>query len=393
MKIIHTSDWHLGSSWRGIDRTAELFGQVSQVCEIVQNTGADVLLVTGDVFERVGRDKLTQVTNRLADTLKPLIANGVHIVLVPGNHDLREHFSLLKTWLRLNPGSSDFVHVADGVKIFDINNVQFVCVPYPERELLEKWDEQRKIENVDKEERNRYLSNNLVEVVRHLDQNKIDAARPALFAAHLQIYGAKPASESEKELYYLDDICLSAGDLPTNVAYVALGHIHCRQQIAHSVPAWYSGNFDCFNVGEIADEKGVLLVEINGLSDASVEFVPLKTTEFVDLRICSSEVENKAAEYVDSRKIYGRVEIDCAAGVDAIAVRREASKLFGCCEIRLTGEAFKTSAVIALNDPHDRRQSVLDYLDERFANDADLPELKILAEQLIEEVSDAFAKN
>lgn len=393
MKIIHTSDWHLGSSWRTFDRTDELFGQVEQVCEIVREKRADVLLVAGDVFERVGRDKLNQVTKRLAEIIKPLVENGVHIILVPGNHDLREHFSLLKSYLELNTGSSELVHVAEGVEIFDIAGVQFVCLPYPERELLERFDEHRKVQNVGKEERNRFLSNNLVEIARFLDKEKIDAARPAVFVAHLQIDGVKPAAESEKELHYLDDICLSAGDLPTNVAYVALGHIHQQQKIEHSVPTYYSGSFDCMNVGEIQDKKSVLLVEINDTAGATVESVPLKTTQFVDLKICSSEIEEKASEFADCRALLGRVEIDCAAGVDPIATRREAANFFRRCEIKLTGEAFKKAAVNSLNNPHDRWQTILKYLDERFAGDADLPELKDLAKELIEEVSDAFAKN
>lgn len=393
MKIIHTSDWHLGSSWRTFDRTDELFGQVEQVCEIVREKRADVLLVAGDVFERVGRDKLNQVTKQLAEIIKPLVEGGVHIVLVPGNHDLREHFSVLKSYLELNTGSSELVHVAEGVEIFNIAGVQFVCLPYPEREILENFEKRRKVENLNKEERNRFLSNNLVEIVRHIDQNEIDPTRPAVFAAHLLIHGVKPSAESEKELHYLDDICLSAGDLPTNVSYVALGHIHCQQPIVHSVPAWYSGSFDCMNVGEIRDEKGVLLVEINGTTSATVESVPLKTTQFVDLKICSSEIEEKASEFADCRTLLGRVEIDCAAGVDPIATRREATNFFRRCEIKLTGEAFKKAAVNALNNPHDRQQTILEYLDERFAGDADLPELKDLAKELIEEVSNAFAKN
>ncbi len=383
----------MGSGWRTYDRTDELFGQVAQICQIVEQRGADVLLIAGDVFERVGRDKLTQVTKRLAESLKPLIERGVHVVLVPGNHDLREHFAVLKSFLELNTGNSEQVHIAEGIEIFDIKGVQFVCLPYPERELLENFDEKRKIENVGKEERNRFLSNNLVEIVRSIDKNEIDSARPAVFVAHLQIDGIKPSVESEKEFSYNDDISLSAGDLPTNVAYVALGHIHQQQKITHSVPARYSGSFDCMNVGEINDVKVVLLVEINGTANATVEPISLKTTEFVDLKICSSEIEDKAAEYANCGAIYGRVEIDCAAGVEPLAVRREANGFFRRCEIKLTGEAFKTASVNSLGNPHDRRQTIIEYLDERFAEDADLPELKDLAEKLIEEVSDAFAKN
>lgn len=391
MKIIHTADWHLGSNWRGHDRTDELFGQVEQICEIVRREKADVLLVAGDIFERVGRDKLHEVSVRLAGKIKSLVEIGVHVVLVPGNHDLRGHFAELKSYLQLNGGESERVHIAEKiVEIFDIAGVQFVCLPYPERELLEKWNAERAEQNLGKEERNRFLSNNLVEIVREINQEWIDPTQPAVFAAHLQIDGV---SIGEKELHYNDDLCLSRQDLPTNVAYIALGHIHQQQKIPHSVPTWYCGSFDCLNVGEIADEKGVLLVEINGTTDAKVREIPLAVTPFVDLKICASELEEKAQELADGKRIYGRVEIDCAADADTIVVRREARKIFPCCKITLVGEAFQTASVGTLSDPHDRHRTIVEYIDEKYKDDADLFELRRLAEELIEEVSDAFTKN
>ena len=83
MKIVHTSDWHLGGSWNGIDRTDELFAQVDCVCEIVREKQADVLLVVGDIFERVSRDRLHQNSKRLAEKMKSLLENSCHVVLVP----------------------------------------------------------------------------------------------------------------------------------------------------------------------------------------------------------------------------------------------------------------------------------------------------------------------
>lgn len=388
MKIIHTSDWHLGSNWRGHDRTDELFGQVEQICEIVRRESADVLLVVGDIFERVGRDKLHEVSVRLADKIKSLVESGVHVLLVPGNHDLRGHFAELKSYLQLNDSDTACVHIAEKFEIFDIKGIQFACAPYPERELLEKWNVEKAEQNLGKEERNRFLSNNLVEIVREIDQEWIDSTRPAIFATHLQIDGVLIR---EKELHYNEDLCLSRQDLPTNVAYIALGHIHQQEEILHN--AWYCGSFDCMNVGEIADEKGVLLVEIDGITDAEIKSIPLAVTPFVDLKIPASELEENVREFADAKKIYGRVEIDCAAEADTIVVRREARKLFPRCEIRLVGDAFKTASVGSLSDPHDRHRTVVEFIDEKYKDDADLLELRRLSEELIEEVSDAFAKN
>ena len=68
MKIIHTSDWHLGGSWNSIDRTEELFAQVDCVFKVVREQKADVLLVAGDIFEgtKKERDKLLKNSKTLS---------------------------------------------------------------------------------------------------------------------------------------------------------------------------------------------------------------------------------------------------------------------------------------------------------------------------------------
>jgi Icc-related predicted phosphoesterase len=53
MRILHTSDWHLGSRLYDFDRTEELFSQVERVCQIARDNNVDVLLVVGDIFERM----------------------------------------------------------------------------------------------------------------------------------------------------------------------------------------------------------------------------------------------------------------------------------------------------------------------------------------------------
>lgn len=394
MRIIHTADWHLGSFWKTHDRKEQLFGQVDRVCAIVREKNADVLLVAGDVFERLKRDRLLEITQELARRLKPIVANGCHVVLVPGNHDLREHFGVMKTFLELETGKSDRVHVAEGYDKFEIDGVQFVTVPYPDHKILEKFGGYKAAEKIGNEERNRSLSIALAEFFRRVNAD-VDAARPAVLITHIQIYGVKPSDESEKEFHYDDDICVAHELLPTNFSYIALGHIHQCQQIRHSVPTWYCGSFDRMNLGERKDKKSVLLVEINGTAKVAVEIVPIEATKFDDITVKSSELESFAESYPDRDRTFVKLTIECEAGDVWFSVLQKAREFFPLhSEIVPTGDIFAPVAINLTNNPAENPEAtVMEHLEQQFADDADLAELKDRARKILQETLNATTTN
>src|SRR6185369_17286232 len=107
MRILHTSDWHLGLRLSGCDRTDDLFSQVGRICQLAEENKCDVLLVAGDVFV----NRSPENTKRLADLLSPYVRRGLHIVLVRGNHDKPDHFQMMRALLAIE-GESERVHVA-----------------------------------------------------------------------------------------------------------------------------------------------------------------------------------------------------------------------------------------------------------------------------------------
>ncbi|MDQ3919188.1 MAG: exonuclease SbcCD subunit D, partial [Acidobacteriota bacterium] len=331
MRLLHTSDWHLGSSLRGHDRTDELFRQVERVCEIAERESVDVLLVAGDVFEfRKRVDPAHEVTKRLSQVLSPHIRRGLRVVLLPGNHDDREHFQMMRELLELEHGCCERVRVVVKADIFEMAGVQFAALPYPVREVLERYGEQPSGGAMGAAERNKRLSAILAELVRDMT-GLVKSDSPSVFATHINVEGV--TAESGKEIgTYDQDINLALKALPLNVSYIALGHIHQQQQIkSHPVPCFYSGSFDRMDFGERNEEKGVLLVDIPERGPARVTPLPLETTPFYDLHVNRAEFDALAETYAaDRERSFVRLTVERTAddGLDSLTIGSRAKKIF-----------------------------------------------------------------
>jgi exonuclease SbcD len=366
------------------DRTEELFGQAERVCRLAEERDTDVLLVAGDVFERRA---LPGLTKRLAGILAPLVRRGTHIVLVPGNHDDREHFRMMDALLTLEHGQSERVHVVQTRQILTIEGVQFAIVPYPVREILAS----HLPETAGTTPRNVALSTAYAEVVRAV-VGDLDPSLPAIFVAHVNVAGV--TTPSDHELTYDDDIRLGRADLPlaANLAYIALGHIHQPQEIPHPVPCRYSGSIDRLNLGERKDDKCVFLVDVPEAGLAIVESLPLETTPFYDLRLPAAELETLAG-YRDIERAFARVHVETRAGDDPTSLQRRVREICSrCLNVTFSGEGLaSTGSGSSLANSRDYARTALGHLREIYANDPDLPELERRANVLLREVSDALA--
>src|SRR4051794_41933351 len=85
MRLLHTSDWHLGRSLHGTDLLAEQEAVLGRLAEVVAAESVDLVVVAGDVYDRaVPSADATAVLDR---GLQRLTAAGAAVVLIPGNHD------------------------------------------------------------------------------------------------------------------------------------------------------------------------------------------------------------------------------------------------------------------------------------------------------------------
>ncbi|MGO1227688.1 MAG: exonuclease SbcCD subunit D [Brachybacterium sp.] len=272
MKILHTSDWHLGRTLHKVDLHEHQAVFLDWLVALVRAEQVDVVVIPGDVYDRavpaVSSVKLLDsALARLADT-------GATVVLTSGNHDSPERLGfgrgLMKAGVHLLtdvPGIEHPVSVED-----EHGEVLFFGLPYLE-------PDRARTELVGEGEPPLARSHEAVTRAALDRVHERAAAHPGariVVLAHTFVTGGE-ASDSERDLAVGGVDSVPAGVLG-GIDYLALGHLHGCQDLTRTVgaPAWYSGSPLAFSFSERHHHKSVLLVELgaprdNGRAAVSVE--------------------------------------------------------------------------------------------------------------------------
>jgi exonuclease SbcD len=264
MRLLHTSDWHIGRSLHGTDLLAEQESVLSGLAAVVAAESVDVVLVAGDVYDRaVPSADATGVLDRV---LMRLVEAGAAVVLTPGNHDSARRLGF-GAGLMARSG----VHVRAATSLLDEpvllsdahGDIALYGLPYLEPEVARHelgLAEARSHEAV---------------LTAAMDRVRADLfLRPgarSVVLAHAFVGGGMP-SDSER------DICVGGVDLVPaavfdGVDYVALGHLHRPQTLSDRVR--YSGSPLAYSFGEAGQDKQAWLVELDAEGLAGVRAVPL----------------------------------------------------------------------------------------------------------------------
>jgi DNA repair protein SbcD/Mre11 len=264
MRLLHTSDWHIGRSLHGTDLLAEQERVLGGLAEVVAAERVDAVLVAGDVYDRaVPSADATAVLDRVLTRLR---SAGAAVVLTPGNHDSARRLGFAAGLLAVSG-----VHVRSSTARLDEpvlltdehGDVAIYGVPYLEPEVARHelgLPEARGHEAVLRAAMERVRADLFL--------------RPgtrSVVLAHAFV-GGGVASESER------DICVGGVDLVPaavfdGVDYVALGHLHRPQSISPRVR--YSGSPLAYSFGEAGQDKQAWLVDLDAGGLADVRAVPL----------------------------------------------------------------------------------------------------------------------
>lgn len=255
MRVLHTSDWHLGRSFHRESLLAAQGVFVDHLIETVRAERVDVVVVSGDVYDRALPP--VDAVDLCNQALQRLVAEGVRTVLISGNHDSARR-------LGFGAGLIDAagVHLRtdaerSGEPVI-VDDVAFYGIPYLEPELVRgPWDLPERTHTA---------------AIEHaMSLVRADLAHRggrSVVLAHAFVTGGQ-ASDSERDISVggVAHVPVSAFD---GVDYVALGHLHGRQRMSETVR--YSGSPIAYSFSEAGQLKGSWLVEIGPDGRVGAEF-------------------------------------------------------------------------------------------------------------------------
>ncbi|MCT2176589.1 exonuclease SbcCD subunit D [Brachybacterium muris] len=277
MRILHTSDWHLGRTLHGENLHAHQAEFHDWLLDLVVARQVDVVVIAGDVYDRAVPP--VESVRLLGSTLARL-AEVTTVVLTPGNHDSADRLGFGSALMRAGvhiladvPGLDHPVQVPD-----EHGEVLFFGLPYLEPDMARTalaGEGQQPLARSHEAVTRAAMDRVRARITTHTEAGEPGANRPrSVVLAHTFVTGGQ-SSGSERDLTVGGVDSVPAGVLD-GVDYVALGHLHGCQDLSATVgtTAWYSGSPLAFSFSEKNHRKSVLLVELGEPGQVSVERIP-----------------------------------------------------------------------------------------------------------------------
>jgi DNA repair protein SbcD/Mre11 len=305
MKILHTSDWHVGKVLKGRDRHDEHVAVLHSIVQAAREEDVDLVLVAGDLFETAAPTAKAQ--GLVVRTLLALREDGRQVVAIAGNHDnqilldavyrpLLGELGVHALGTPKRPDSGGLLALRTrGGEAVNVAALPFLSHRYAVRAaeiMLHEFAEHA----LDYTQRMR-------EIMRLLTGGfTTDAVN--VVVAHATLLGGRRGG-GEREVQTSLDYELPASMFPVTTHYVALGHLHRQQEIDGPCPIFYSGSPLPIDFGEEANEPAALIVTAEPGIRADTRPVPI--TGGRSLRTLRGMLEQVIAEGEQAGDAYLRV--------------------------------------------------------------------------------------
>jgi exonuclease SbcD len=265
MRLLHTSDWHLGRTFHGQSLLADQETVLSALADLAAEHQVDAVLIAGDLYDRaVPSPESVQCATRVLARIR---AAGSSIIVISGNHDSAPRLGAFADFLAA--GGLHLRTAAAGVGtpvLLDdpAGPVAFYPVPYLEPDLA------RGIWELPAPASHQHV------LTRALEEARTDlAGRPAgtrsVVLAHAFVVGASPGG-SERSIA-VGGVESVTAEIFDGFDYVALGHLHSPQVIADRIR--YSGSPLPYSFSEAGQQKSVWLVDLDPAGDVQTRRLEL----------------------------------------------------------------------------------------------------------------------
>ncbi len=301
MKILHTSDWHLGRTLYGRRCTVEFKSFLDWMVAEIEKQKIECLLIAGDIFDSSTPSNTIQTL--YYSFLHKVSQTGCrHVVIIGGNHDSPSLLNAPRQLLKhLNVTVIGSIQDNPEDEVITLTNHQswpelIVCaVPFLRDRDVRRAQAGESIED---------KARNLVEgIALHYEQigeiaskqrKKLDHLVPIVAMGHLFTAGGKIAENNEVRDLYVGSLAhVHISNFPDCFDYLALGHLHIAQRVQQNESMRYSGSPLSLSFGKINQNKSVTVVEFGDLiPQISVITVP----QFLKLKTLTGNFEEIIAD-------------------------------------------------------------------------------------------------
>ncbi|GCD10997.1 exonuclease SbcCD subunit D [Clostridium tagluense] len=311
MRILHTSDWHLGKTLEQFSRLEEQEEFLEEFIEIVANNNIDLVLIAGDIYDNGNPPAKAEAM--FYSTLKRITSSGKTAVLVvAGNHDNPERLVAASPLaykhgviLLGEPKSiaregvfgevnfemeHDFEIIESGEGYLELSirgeKAVIITLPYPSEKRLNEVLSM----GLTDEDRQKSYSDRIGQLFEKLS-TKYREDTVNLVVSHLYVMGGEE-SGSERSIQLGGSLSVSPLKFPENAQYSALGHLHRPQKVPGTKgKIRYSGSPIQYSKSEINYSKGAYLVEVKAGQEAEISQLLFRNYKPIEVWKCSSVEE------------------------------------------------------------------------------------------------------
>ena len=296
LKILHTADWHLGKRLQEYSRIAEQKLVLDEICQVADQEEVDLVLLAGDIFDAFNPSH--ESVELLYKTLRRLSKNGARpVIAISGNHDSTQFVEApdplarelgilfysrydsiiscgtLEGGLEITRSDTGFVEIKLPKFAFPI---RILLAPYANEVILRTY--------LGEENREDAFRDLLALNWKNLADRYCDDKGVNLFMGHFFFMeegsSILPDAEPESErpiLHVGGTQSLFTQQLPSQIQYAALGHLHRYQTVSSSpCPVVYSSSPLAYSFSEADQEKNVVLIHAHPGQAVQYKPIPLK---------------------------------------------------------------------------------------------------------------------
>lgn len=313
MRIIHTSDWHLGQNFYSKSRAAEHDAFLHWLLETAQREQVDAIIVAGDIFDTGSPPSYArELYNRFVVNLQQ---TGCHLVVLAGNHDSvatlnesRDILSFLNTTVVASAGREPFIlNRRDGTPGAVLCPVPFLRprdIVISQAGLSGAQKQQHLLETITDYYQKQY---------RQACELRGERPLPIIASGHLTTVGASK-SDAVRDIYIGTLDAFPAQNFPP-ADYIALGHIHRAQKIGGCEHIRYCGSPVSLSFDETGKSKSVNLVTF--IDGKLHDVTPLEVPSTQPLAVIKGDFDSictQLAQYRDAPAeppVWLDIEITC----------------------------------------------------------------------------------